>query len=452
MGIFLQISEGSISIMHTPTILLFIGLSCICPVLADRESVDCSGVSLADVRRVIPEDVVSAKNFLYKIWKLRKQDLCQLPFAELHNADIFYKGRKTFQRKSNEKATIRNIIKYQIKDLVKDYEQSIWRFWVNNDGSSQMPGRLEGWKSALNQSLQRQLEEIDLWSFEFLVDALFNELEELVPNLDFLKTFTLNSQDVENAIKGFVCSWQNERSADVLELFLPDGFDEVVSATGAENIDIDNIKAVVKAYMKDVIALEVTPFLTKQIEKFKSLMYDLVPLFSEFHMMKNRLAEGEQIELENLLIKSAGSLDNIVDTVENLFNTACYTRNNLMNMVFYKSTYSFFHLAGQRINENKKIDFKGLIEILTETGDAKYYIITELGRLDKFIDQQIASIEKGDYGFAIVHFLVKLVSPDLEVPRGQWKTYEERYNIRTEVLQAGAIEFLVDYLIFPIRP
>merc|ERR1719320_1171722 len=156
-----------------------------------------------------------------------------------------------------------------------------------------------------------------------------------------------------------------------------------MSATGAENIDdIDTIKAVVKSMM-DIIAAEVTPFLTKQLEKFKSLMYDLVPLLSEFHMMKNRLVEGDQIELENFLIKSAGSLDNIVDAVENLFNTACYTRNNLMNEVFLKSTYNFFHLAGQRINQNKKIDFKGLIGNLTlGVGD---YVETELANLDKFI-------------------------------------------------------------------
>merc|ERR1719312_396981 len=370
--------------MHTPTVLFFIGLSCISSVLAVAgESVDCSGVSLANVRRVIPHDAVNAKNFLYKIWKLSKQDFCQLPFAELHNADIFYKARKTFQRKSNERVTIRNIIKYQIKDLVKDYEQSIWRFWVSNDDSSHIPGSLEGWNIAINQSLQRQLEEIKPWNFEFLVDALFNELEELVPNLDFLKTFTLNRQDVKNAIKGFVCSWQTERSADVLELFLPDGFDEVMSATG--------------------------------FEKFKSLMYDLVPLLSEFHMLKNRLVEGDQIELENFLIKFAGSSDNIVDAVENLFNTACFTRNNLMNEVYLKSIYNFLHLAGQRINENKKIDFE-LIGILTL--GVEDYVKTELGRLNMFIDQQIASIEKEDYGFAIVHFLVKLVSPDLEVPRG----------------------------------
>merc|ERR1719312_2121213 len=436
--------------MHTPTVLFFIGLSCISSVLAVAgESIDCSGVSLANVRRVIPDDAVNAKNFLYKIWKLSKQDFCQLPFTELHNADIFYKARKTFQRKSNEKVTIRNIIKYQIKELVKDYEQSIWRFWVNNDGSSQIPGSLEGWNIAINQTLQRQLQEIKPWNFEFLVDALFNELEELAPNLDFLKTFTLNRQDVKNAIKGFVCSWQTERSADVLKLSLPEGFDEVMSATGFENIeDIDTIKAVVKSMM-DVIAAEVTPFLTKQLEKFKSLMYDLVPLLSEFHMLKNRLVEGDQIELENFLIKFAGSSDNIVDAVENLFNTACFTRNNLMNEVYLKSIYNFLHLAGQRINENKKIDFE-LIGILTL--GVEDYVKTELGRLNMFIDQQIASMEKEDYGFAIVHFLVKLVSPDLEVPRGQWKTYEERYNVRTEVLQAGAIEFLVDYLIFPIRP
>ena len=138
--------------MHRPTILFIFGFSCLYPVLADYESVDCSGVSLADVRRVIPDDAVNAKNFLYKIWNLSKQDFCQLPDAEILESDmIFYQVRKAFQRKSNEKVSVRNIIKYQMKELVKEFDQGIWRYWVNNESGSQMPGRLEGWNS-VNQS------------------------------------------------------------------------------------------------------------------------------------------------------------------------------------------------------------------------------------------------------------------------------------------------------------
>jgi len=280
--------------------------------------------------------------------------------------------------------------------------------------------------------------------------------------LDFLNSFTLNNQDVKKAIQGFVCSWQNERSADGLQLFFPDGFDEVMEITGVENIDIEDTKAVVKKYMKEFIAAEVTPFLTRQQEKFKSLMYDLVPLFSEFEMMRRRLAKGEQIELENLLMKTTGALDYIVGLVEEPFDFVCSERNIRMNEVFSKSTSSFFHLASQRINENKKIDFKGLIEILTGTDAVQYYIKTELGRLDKFIDQEIDNIKKGYYGYTILNYLVNTVSPGLGLPyvnpglEVEWsehvRTYEERYNVRIEVLQAGVIELLVDYLIFPIRP
>jgi len=333
---------------------------------------------------------------------------------------------------------------------------------VNNDGSSQITGMIEGWNSAINQTLQYQLEEMQPWNYEFLVDALISELEEIVPSLDFLKTFTLNSHDVKKAIQGFVCSWQTERTADGLQLFFPDGFDEVMSTTGVENIDIEDTKAVVKKFMKDIIAAEVTPFLTKQQEKFKSLMYDLVPLFSEFEMMRRRLAKGEQIELENLLMKTTGALDYIVGLVEEPFDFVCSERNIRMNEVFSKSTSSFFHLASQRINENKKIDFKGLIEILTGTDAVQYYIKTELGRLDKFIDQEIDNIKKGYYGYTILNYLVNTVSPGLGLPyvspglAVEWsehvRTYEERYNVGTEVLQAGVIELLVDYLIFPIRP
>merc|ERR1712179_145423 len=441
-------SEVSISIMHTPTFLFFFSFSCQCPVLADRDSVDCSVISLADVRKVIPDNAVNAKNFLYKIWSLSKKDFCQLPFEELHTSDIFYRGLKNFQRKTNEKVTIGNFIKHQMEDLIKYYELSIWRFWVNNGGSSQITGMIEGWNSAINQTLQYQLEEMQPWNYEFLVDALISELEEIVPSLDFLKTFTLNSHDVKKAIQGFVCSWQTERTADGLQLFFPDGFDEVMSTTGVENIDIEDTKAVVKKFMKDIIAAEVTPFLTKQQDKFKSLMYDLVPLFSEFKMMLWRLDKGEQIELENLLMKTAGGFHDIFNFLDSLFTFVCFERNIRMNEVFSKSTSSFFHLASQRVNENKKIDFKGLIEILTETDAVQHYIKTELGRLEKFIDLHIDNIKKGYYGYDIVHFMVELVSPGLGVPREQLRIYEERYNVRTEVLQAGAIWMLVDILLF----
>ena len=122
-----------------------------------------------------------------------------------------------------------------------------------------------------------------------------------------------------------------------------------------------------------------------------------------------------------------------------------------MNEVFTKSTSSFFHLASQRVNENKKIDFKGLIEILTATDAVQSYIKTELGEHDKFIDREIDDIKKGFYGYKMVDDLVELLELN-GVPREQSSIYEERYNVRMEVLQAGAIELLVDYFILPIRP
>ena len=90
------------------------------------------GFDTIEINLVIPGDAVNAKKFLYKIWKLSKKDFCTVPFEELHNMDIFDKGLKNFQRKTNEKVTTRNIIKYQFEKLMKDYEQGIWRFWVNN--------------------------------------------------------------------------------------------------------------------------------------------------------------------------------------------------------------------------------------------------------------------------------------------------------------------------------
>ena len=88
-------------------------------------------------------------------------------------------------------------------------------------------------------------------------------------NLDFLKSFTLNSQDVnKNAILGFVCSWQTKNFSNyALERFFPDGFEEVMSTTGVDNIDIENTKAVVKTFMKDIIAV-VSNKTTREVQIF----------------------------------------------------------------------------------------------------------------------------------------------------------------------------------------
>ena len=167
--------------------------------------------------------------------------------------------------------------------------------------------------------------------------------------------------------------------------------------------------------------------------------------------MKSRLAKGEQIELENLLMNPAGVyflnrgiLYFIVNTLDNLFNQVCLYRNMMMNEVFSKSLSSFFHLASQTVNENKKIDFKGLIEILTETGGVEYYIKTELDTLDKFIDREIDDIRKGFYGNKIVSDLLDGMEHE--------GNFEETYKVRTDVVEAWAIELLVDYFILPIRP
>merc|ERR1719435_366421 len=118
--------------MHRPIFLFFLGFSCLCSVYADLESVDCSLVSLADVRKVIPDNAVNAKVFLYKIWNLRKKDICQWEFADWYKSAIFYEDfhREDFQRKSNEKITFGNMFKQHMKELVEGYEERHWNIWV----------------------------------------------------------------------------------------------------------------------------------------------------------------------------------------------------------------------------------------------------------------------------------------------------------------------------------
>ena len=67
-----------------------------------------------------------------QIWNLSKLDFCQLTFAELLDTDMFYQIRETFQRKNNEELTLVNIIKITSIQIFNEYEQKIWKTWVNS--------------------------------------------------------------------------------------------------------------------------------------------------------------------------------------------------------------------------------------------------------------------------------------------------------------------------------
>merc|ERR1711872_158069 len=439
-------SKVSGIIMHTPAFLILIGFSFLGSVLSGRDSVDCFKVSLANVRKVIPDDAVNAKNFLYKIWKLSKKDFCQSTFEGLIEMPIFHQLRKIYGKKIKNDVTLSNIVKYYMDELFQDYEKSIWRQWVNDHGSPQMPVNKQGLTDHFNLTMHVSImQNIESWSFDMLVDGLIGELEEVVPNLDFLETFTLDSNDMKMAIAGFTCTWQTERKPADLELRFSDAFDEMMEIKGVENVDIQNTKEVVRNFLKNIIETEINPFITRTSEKLRAMVYNLTPEMTEFHLMKKKLLKGENIELENYIKKIPGKL-NIQALLGPLFNDVCAYRNKIVNDAFSKSLKAFFHLARQRVNENKKVDFNGMIDILIEHGGADHYIKVKLAALDKFVDEVIANIENGKYALDIMNYVVELINPyPVAVASDRRSYYEEKYDVRPEAIMAGAVQYFVEY-------
>ena len=372
-----------------------------------------------------------------------------------------------------------NIIKIAIIQIFNDYEQKIWKTWVNSqdhgDSDSQIPCQAEVLTLEINETLHR-FENMEPWNLQFFADALINELEEIIQKLGFLKTFNLNGQDMKKAIKGFSCSWQTKESAKGLSFYvIGNSFDNLMRATGVENIDIENSKAAIRNFIKNIVDTQVNPLLTKTQQKFQSLVLNSAPEIAEFHLWMNSFMNGEHIEFENLLRKIPEKFDKIEVLLEALFNDICLFSNDAINRVFTSSMKHFIHTLSWHVNENSKIDVKKLIRFLTGShsrgqGPVAFDIQLKLACLEEFVDKVIEDIENGWYGLELLNYLVKLDSLDNSVPwrdypysgkanpycngvkwpfhpsqRLDSRTYEQTYHVRTKALQAGAIEFILSF-------
>eukprot|EP00091_Calanus_sinicus_P003083 TRINITY_DN13230_c0_g1_i2.p1 TRINITY_DN13230_c0_g1~~TRINITY_DN13230_c0_g1_i2.p1 ORF type:complete len:321 (-),score=65.29 TRINITY_DN13230_c0_g1_i2:60-1022(-) len=320
--------------------------------------------------------------------------------------------------------------------MKKIAEKSVWENWVVNRDLAYAYESANETALSINHIIKEKFGPSGLFSYEYLPDIIISQLEELFPDLDFLETFSLNSEDVKEAIQGIACSL----SSDILSWdHFGTEFERVLNTEGVENTDLENARQLLRNFMNDLLKTEVTPLVKKTIEKFRSLVNNLIPEMNTFHTFAMEVQTGKNPELENLLLRIPGKLDKVLEIMEYMFKDACNARNSLINDMLI----IVVKLASQAINENNKIDFNKLMKFLSET-DAKTFVKTNLEALESKADKMMSGLEDGSYGLALLQNLVELTSPGLDIQPSQ---YEHKYSVRGQVLTAGAIQYVIQYLV-----
>merc|ERR1711892_1662269 len=413
---------------------------------------ECSALSLANVRKIIPADAIQARQVLHKIWKLSQKDVCRSTFQQWQHLPISARSSRALGRRQSEgRMTMGEFLKYQMGEIKKDLEKKIWESWVSNIDLKGMKGTKEEIALRINQTMERKLGNMEHWNYEYnfqyLPEILISQFEEMVPSLSFLDNFELNREDVKEAIQGIACSLQSSESS--LELEFGNQFDKVMDTQGVENVDVTNLKEVAQNFMHEILKEGVTPLLDDIMQKLRSLVYKLIPEFNEFHTFSMELQSGKNIELENLLLKIPKNADKVIGLLDDIFVYVCKERVLYLKEIFSSSFFTFFHLASRAVDENNKIDLNKLVELFAEN-HTEEFIKTKLGRVAEIVDQVFSKLEErgegGLLGFRLIELLYKLGSPEQHKNHhGSLTVLEEKFNVRAEVLEAGAVQFLLEY-------
>merc|ERR1719341_211445 len=422
---------------HPFLLLLFLSISVPEAVLSNDE---CSSVGLANVRKVIPDDASQARELLYKIWKITEKDFCRSTFHELPITSLGI-ARQVYWLKRND-MQLGTFLKKLVKDMKKIAEKSVWENWVVNRDLAFAYETANETALNINHSIESRFGTSDTFSYEYIPDMIISQLEELFPDLDFLETFSLNSEDVKEAIKGVACSWSSGSSS--LDLHFGPEFERVVNTEGLENTDLDNARQLLRNFMTELLKTEVTPLLRKTTQKFRLFVNNMIPEMNNFHTFVMEVQTGKNPELENVLIRIPGKMDKIVEIMDEMFDGACEARNSLLNEIFSKLFNNFVKLVSQAINENNKIDFNKLIELLSNT-DANTYIKTNLEGLASKADKMMTDLEDGSHALRLLQSLVQLTSPRPDGLVLRPSVFQHKYKARGQMLTAGAVQYFVQY-------
>merc|ERR1711892_1010527 len=148
------------TIMHgspsLPLILLFF-ISSADRLVLSEDTGECSGLSLANVRKIIPADAVQARQVLHKIWKLSQKDVCRSTFQQWQHSPISARSSRALgRRKSEGRMTMGEFLKFQKEEIKKDLEKKIWESWVSNIDLKGMKGSEEEIALRINQTMEKK--------------------------------------------------------------------------------------------------------------------------------------------------------------------------------------------------------------------------------------------------------------------------------------------------------
>merc|ERR1712179_65890 len=407
----------------------------------------CSYLGLANVRKVIPDNAVEAKRFLHEIEKLRHKDICQYPeLQEMPVANLGYKSDML----------LGDFLKQLMKEAKDEFETRIWKNWVKNMDNSNLKtiDEVLMWRTkALDDKLEESL------SVKLLPDLIMKYFEELAPKQEDLEKIQFNSQDVQEAIRGFACAFYSHDHSTHFgikqDFNFGEDFEKVMNTSGVDNIDQGYANSLVKKFLTNIIESEVAPMVDKQVEIMKSLLDNMTPEFYGWETFILELLSGENIKFENQLSRYLDNSQNILNVLKPLAAKFCTYKDFLLNFGISNMLNYIIPLVNQAINEDNKIDFKQLIDILVNS-KGEVFIKTYLQKIDNIANLERQKIERGDYGILILSNLEfqhdggpkQRTHPSKAPSSNSWLEYlEEKHNVRAKVLQAGAILYLHFYLL-----
>merc|ERR1711892_904121 len=217
-------NDISILIMNTSSWLLLCVISLLGSYVVLTEGLveegGCSCYGLENVRKLIPDGSGQAKQLLYEIWKLSEKDFCRSTFQSIPISTLGLGKRRNDMK-------LGTFVKQQAKELKTHAKEYFWKRWVQNqDIPMDIELKFDYVETMINntmvmEDLERNLDR-EIEKKDFITETIINEMKEIFPNLDFLKSYdALNIEDVIAAVHGLACTWApppvNSSSASYIE-------------------------------------------------------------------------------------------------------------------------------------------------------------------------------------------------------------------------------------------
>merc|ERR1712106_557222 len=433
-------------------LLCFISLLTPEVVLPKSELVDCNCLGLANVRKLIPDGAVQAKQLLYQFWKITQENnFCR---STLQSIPITSLG---LGRRKRNKVTLGTFVKSNLEELKIRATKHIWKSWHQNRLPSLLPEVDENLKDELDIRINRTMDEleekVDRWTenMNFFTENILTESKEIVSNHNFLESYTLDFEDVKAAINGLHCTFT--KSSHVLDFNLgkPGDFKRVIESKGVENFDVDDARRLLEKSVKTMIHKDATVFLKNTMKKFRSLVQSFLPEIHNFGIFFLEIMSGKNIQFENLIIRILEELqkDTIMVKMDQIFADTCLNLRKLPSLINVNNKQFlsrfleiFLKLASHSITENNKIDFDkfvGLLSISHDVNEEQERLNRLIQRIVSKLDRLEEGLKEGWYASQFFDFFLPVMFPETTQDDCTYQILKEK----SKVITAGAFQAIV---------